>query len=453
MRLPRFCALITALLLTVAGFGLSSPATTQAAVVPWGTVLVPGSAWAGADAARGDLNVYSNGTGSQDQPTAYGLGYECVELAVRWAQIAFGVPHSSWGIMYAYQMWAAGPRLATPFIQHPNGGADGPQFGDLLIFNQTASDPAGHVAVVSGVGPGYVDIVEQNYNNAAPTGHAELPIYGTTMPARYGLPIFGWLRSSIAPASWAGNPGPGGFLSDATGHVYPWGSAGSISEQTVWPTGATARGIATIPGTNSGYVIDNWGNLHAFGGAPRIRVSAYWFGWNIVRGFTLDPSGKGGYVLDGLGGLHPFGDAPSLAISAYWPSQDIARALVLRPDGLGGWVLDGYGGMHSFGTVPAVRLDSPYYPNQDIARGACLRSDGVSGWWVDGSNDIHSFGGATAVTPVTDFPGQDVARGITCTDDGGGYTVTTTGQVIPFGDAPALWPTPPLSPATSGGLS
>ncbi len=441
-------ALATALTGTV----LAASDRTIAAVVPWGTVLVPGSSWAGPETAKGDLNVYSNGTGSQDRQVAYGLGYECVELAVRWAQIVFGVPHNSWGIYYAYQMWAAGPLLSPRFVQHPNGGADGPQFGDLMVFASTSFDAAGHVAVVSGTSPGYVSLVEQNYNDAAPTGTARLPIYGTVMPNRSGLPILGWLRSSIAPTGWHGDPGPGGYLSDMRGHVYPYGSAAQPTEQTVWPTQATARGMALIPKTTSGYVLDSFGGLHSFGGAPRIRPTAYWFGWDIARGLTLTPDGKGGYVLDAYGRMHPFGDAAPLASNFAWPGWDIARAMVLRADGLGGWVLDGWGGLHGFGNFPSVRLNGSYYPGQDIARSACLRSDGDSGWWVDGNNDIHSFGGAPPVSSTNDYPGQNVARSIVCMDDGGGYTLITSGQVLPFGDAPALWLNPTLSNTSASSL-
>jgi CHAP domain len=431
---------------------LAPPRPATAAVVPWGTVLVPGPAWAGAEASRGDLNVYSNGTGFQDQNVPYGLGYECVELAVRWAQIAFGDNHSSWGDSFAYQMWATGPRLHPAFVQHPNGGGDGPQFGDLIVFASTSFDPSGHVAVVSGTGPGYVSVVEQNYNNNAPTGHAQLPIYGTVMPNRFGLPILGWLRSTLAPPGWHGDAGPGGYLADMTGHVYPFGSATSPTEETVWPTQARAKAIALIPHTRSGYVLDSFGGLHAFGGAPRMRTTAYWFGQDMARAFVLTPGGKGGYVLDAYGGLHAFGDAPAIAQNFGWPGWDIARAIVLRADGLGGLVLDGYGGLQRFGTFPPVRLNGPYYPGQDIARAACLRSDGDSGWWVDGNNDIHSFGGAPQVASIRDFPGQDVARSIVCSDDGGGYTLTTSGDVLQFGDAVGVW-SPTLPNSLASGLA
>ena len=424
----------------------------HAAVVPWGTVLVSGASWAGAEATRGDLNVYSNGTGSQDQVGNYGLQFECVELATRWAQVAFGDFHNDWGVAYASQMWAAGPNLSPAFVQHPNGGSDGPQFGDIMVFASTSSDPTGHVAVVSAAGPGYVDIVEQNFNDSSPTGHAELPIYGTVMPDRYGLPILGWLRSTLAPASWRATTGPGGYLTTVGGDVLPYGSAASPSEGTVWPTAAAARALALIPNTTSGYVLDSYGGLHAFGGAPRVRPPAYWFGQDMARSLVLTPSGEGGYVLDAYGYLHPFGDAVTIAQGFGWPGWDIARAVVLRSDGVSGLVLDGWGGLHPFGDFPRVRLDSPYYPNQDIARGACLRSDGVSGWWVDANNYVHSFGGAPQVSSTLQFPGKDVARSIVCSDDGGGYTLVSSGAVLPFGDAPPV-SSPDVSQSLASGLS
>lgn len=448
----RFSAPLAAALTLACLSGGMAPRVGHAAVVPWGTVLVPGASWAGAEANRGDLNVYSNGTGSQDEVGSYGLDYECVELATRWAQIAFGDYHDSWGVAYASQMWAAGPSLTPAFVQHPNGGADGPQFGDIMVFASTSFDPTGHVAVVSGTGPGWVSIVEQNFNDQNPTGTAQLPIYGTTMPDRYGLPILGWLRSTLAPAGWHGISGPGGYVTSEGGQVVPYGSAAYPSEATVWPTPATAKGLALLPNGRSGYVLDSYGGLHNFGGAPRIRPPFYWFGQDMARALVLTPDGRGGYVLDAYGTLHPFGDAPAVSQTFGWPGWDIARAVVLRADGQSGLVVDGFGGLHTFGPFPQVRLNAPYYPGQDIARAACLRSDGVSGWWVDGNNDIHSFGGAPQMTSTQDYPGQDVARGIVCLDDGGGYTVTTTGGVLPFGDAAPVW-TAPMNQSSASGLA
>ncbi len=196
-QLPRLT--VVARVLAAAAAGLVVPLTlpsTAGAYVAWGTVLVPSSQWVSPEVAElGDLNVYSNGTGGQDQSDPYGLAYECVELAQRYAAVRYG-EQKVWPISAAYQMWAAAPSLQIPFQQLPNGGSQPPQTGDLLIFDHVAAAPFGHVAVVADTGPGYVDIVEQNWDNSNPVGTARLPINGTAMPPRSSVPIIGWLRSS-----------------------------------------------------------------------------------------------------------------------------------------------------------------------------------------------------------------------------------------------------------------
>jgi len=205
------------LIIGLSGLGVAQPAKADG--IPWGTVIVPGSAWAGTYASLGDLNVYSNGTGDEDQMGAYGLEYECTELASRWAQIAYGDSHNRWDGP-AYMFYASGPSQSPPFLQEPNGGATLPEFGDILVFDQTSYDPTGHVAVVTGVSGGYVDIVEQNWGDPNPTGTAQVPIGGdvngawdpTYMPPRWGLPIIGWLQSSLAPRASTGVVGDGSPL-------------------------------------------------------------------------------------------------------------------------------------------------------------------------------------------------------------------------------------------------
>jgi CHAP domain len=404
--------------------------------VAYGTVLVPGGAWAGAAAALGDVNVYSNGDGREDTTDAYGLAYECVELAQRWAAVRFG-EQPIWPVADAYQMWAAAPNLKLPWQQLPNGGAVAPQFGDILVFGNSATSSTGHVAVVAGTGPGYVDVVEQNWGLSSPTGRARLPINGTTMPDRAGLPVLGWLRAAAAPVGLVGADGPGGFVLDGYGGLHPWGSAAPVAQAVSWPGWDIARGVAVQPGAAGGYVLDGYGGLHPFGTAPPAATTASWPGWDIARAIALRPDGVSGYVLDGWGGVHPFGGAPVVATTAYWPHWDIARSIALRPDGVSGYVLDGYGGLHPFGGAPAIGTTA-YWPGWDIARGLDLRADGSSGWVVDGWNGLHPVGGAPAVSSTGYFPHQDVARGVVAADAGGGYTVTAWGMVRPFGDAPPV---------------
>ncbi len=451
-RSPRSFLLVACAMLGVLAPAVFEAVPVRAAPVPFGTVLVSGQDWAGASSALGDLNVYSNGSGSTDRWGPYGLEYECVELATRWAAIRFGDNPWSWNIWYAYQMWSAGPHLQVPFQQLSNGGSVPPQFGDILVFSNTATNATGHVAVVAGVGPGYVDIVEQNWNNSNPTGRARLPISGTTMPIRYGLPIIGWLRASTAPTGLQGNAGPGGYTLDGYGSVHPFGSAPPAVQGPSWPGWDIARSVARIPGQPSGYVLDGFGGVHPFGAAVSAGVTSYWPNWNIARGIAIRPDGHSGYVVDGWGGIHPFGGAPPVALSAYWPGWDIVRGIVLRPDGVSGYTLDGWGGVHPFGDAPEVDVTG-YWSGWDIARSITLRTDGISGWVVDGYNGVHSFGGAPAVASTGYFPGQDVARGVMALDAAGGYTVTAWGNVRAFGDAPPVEVSATFSSAVAHGLS
>lgn len=217
------CAIVAGLLSTIVQV---TPA--RAGSVPWGTVIVNGPDWAGQYAGWGDLNVYDNGTGSQDQNGPYGSDYECVELAQRWMAIRFH-EQRIWPIGRAAEMWNAGPNLQVPLTQIPNGSS-APQFGDLVVFDATSYDPSGHVAVVADVGPGYVDVAEQNWNDV---GLNRIPMQGNYMPARWGLNVFGWLR------------GPGGTSAPAipTGASVPSSRSTIIaaSDGTPWVSGGSSR--------------------------------------------------------------------------------------------------------------------------------------------------------------------------------------------------------------------
>jgi hypothetical protein len=404
--------------------------------VPYGRVLLHGGEWAGAAASLGDLNVYSNGDGNEDEADTYGLRYECVELAQRWAAVRFE-EQPIWPVAYAYQMWGAAPHLRIPWQQLPNGGAVAPQFGDLIIFGRAPTSPAGHVAVVAATGPDHVDIVEQNWGLSNPTGRARLSINGTTMPDRRGMPVLGWLRASPLPDGLGGAGAPGGFTLDGYGGIHPWGSAAPVAQAVSWPGWDIARGLAVQRGNAGGYVLDGYGGIHPFGTAPPVTSTAYWPGRDIARGIALRPDGRSGYVLDVGGGIHPFGGAPAVLGTVYWPMGDVARGIALRADGVSGYVLDGSGGVHPFGGAPPL-LVTAYWPGLDVARGIALRPDGRSAWIVDRWNGVHSVGSPSLIAPTGDLPGEDTARGIVAAGDGGGYTITVLGRLRAFGDAPPV---------------
>jgi len=217
-RLRRVLAIIA----VAAGF--TAPALVPSAALAdyaWGAVQVQGCAWAGMlPRICGSLDVHSNGTdfnyGSGD--TGWGTRWQCVELVQRWANLAYGETYdgnSHWPVWGAFQMWdvwrpgntAQQSRFSVPFYQHPNGGSSAPMFGDLMVFAPTSADPYGHVAVVSGLERGYVDVVEQNWSSSA--GFARLPMWGSSVLDRGQYRVYGWLRAANAATfrSLAQTPG------------------------------------------------------------------------------------------------------------------------------------------------------------------------------------------------------------------------------------------------------
>lgn len=434
LRNIRRCVLTA--VATASALALAGLASTQAAAAaqPVGAILVPGAAWAGSDAALGDLNVYSDGS-TFDGP------YQCTELAIRWATVRYG-ESSRWPAHSAADMWNAGPLMPVPFVQLPNGGGVLPQYGDILVFDVTATFTSGHVAVVTGVSAGNVNIVEQN---GSWTGRASLPIHGTTMPPRLGSnqPVIGWLRASAAPYTPAPS-GPGGQILNSYGGLHAFGSAAPVTSNASWPNWNIARDVVTLPGDPaSGYTLDGFGGIHPFGAAADVQITGYWPGWDIARKLVLRPDHLSGYVLDGFGSLHPFGTAghmpPAVQVTGYWRGWDIAHAAVLRSDGVSGYVLDGFGGLHGFGpslTAAPSAVTSVYWGGWDVARGVVLSGDN-GGYILDAFGGVHAFGTATAVQ-VSGYYAADVARGLVLTSPAGGYVLFRQGAVRPFGDAPAV---------------
>ncbi len=110
---------------------------------------------------RGDCNCLGT--------TAYGLGYQCVELAQRYFSQKFGFPNVWPNVGSAWQMCDAA--AALPASVHFRGSGYIPVHGDLAVLGNGAGD--GHVAVVSSAGGGSVDTVEQN---SSASGHGTVAI-------------------------------------------------------------------------------------------------------------------------------------------------------------------------------------------------------------------------------------------------------------------------------------
>jgi len=172
----------------------------------YGSPLISGCTWATWVTNCSNLTAYGNGGSFNDvgcgapNGCTFGPEFQCEELAVRYAYYAWGEP-ANW---YAYgatgganTMWQAGPALPIPLAQFPNGGGTPPMQGDLMIFAPgwlgSYWDGSGHVAIVRDVGPGYVDVVEQN---ATPSGTDRFPLNGSRVTANGYTPIIGWLRET-----------------------------------------------------------------------------------------------------------------------------------------------------------------------------------------------------------------------------------------------------------------
>jgi hypothetical protein len=172
----------------------------------YGEPLISGCTWATWVTNCQNLTAYGNGTSFDDVGcgTPYGCEFgpefQCTQLALRYSYYAWGEP-ATWGGQ-AYQMWQAGPTLPIPLQQFVNGAGVPPMQGDLMVFGPgwlgSYWDGSGHVAIVRDVGPGYVDVVEQN---ATPSGTDRFSLNGSYVTANGYTPIIGWLRETEqAPA-------------------------------------------------------------------------------------------------------------------------------------------------------------------------------------------------------------------------------------------------------------
>jgi CHAP domain len=198
----------------------------------YGAPLISGCAWATWVTNCANLTAYGNGNGfgnggcGPPNGCKFGPEFQCEELAIRYAFYAWGEPTNwySFGAHGgAYTMWQAAPNLPSPLVQLPNGAGTPPMQGDLMIFNPgwlgSYWDGSGHVAIVRDVGPGYVDVVEQN---ATSSGTDRFPLNGSRVTANGYTPVMGWLRETIqTPVELASSnvAGPPQSVSDQPGNM------------------------------------------------------------------------------------------------------------------------------------------------------------------------------------------------------------------------------------------
>lgn len=151
--------------------------------------------------------VYYNGAvgstyGRNTAPDGYnvGLRYQCVEFVKRYYYEHYGhkMP-DPWG--HARDFFdptlddgAWSPRRGL--TQHRNGGACAPERGDLIVFGPTVYNAYGHVAIVSAVGGGRVEIIQQN---PGPKGESRVEFALENRGGRWHIDnkrALGWLRKT-----------------------------------------------------------------------------------------------------------------------------------------------------------------------------------------------------------------------------------------------------------------
>jgi surface antigen len=126
------------------------------------------------------VNAYSNGVNTGTGRSCAGVGthglqYQCVELAMRFFKVKYGVPHWSGN---ANTLLAGASRRAGMDVYRNSDAAHPPVPGDMIVWTTA---PFGHVAIVTAVTSNSVSIIEQNVNAA---GRARLSYDGRTVGGR-----------------------------------------------------------------------------------------------------------------------------------------------------------------------------------------------------------------------------------------------------------------------------
>jgi len=296
----------------------------------YGWPLLSGCSWAVWVAQCANLTVYGNGTSFDDvgcgppNGCAFGREFQCDELAQRYAYYAWGEPKTWYGYGgsdgSAAQMWNAAPALPIPLQRFANGAGLPPQQGDLMIFGPgwlgSYWDGSGHVAIVRDVGPGFVDIVEQN---ATPSGTDHLALHGSQVTANGYTPVTGWIRNTVqAPVSLAVSnvAGMPQTVSEGTGNIdVLWrGTDGRLwtigYRNSRWAGQATAISPANLA-TDPTVVSSDPGKADAYwegidGNLWHVAYQAGWYGsgaWGTAASLGMGPMQSAPHATAGGGSI------------------------------------------------------------------------------------------------------------------------------------------------------
>lgn len=125
-----------------------------------------------------------------------GLKWQCVEFVKRYYYLRYGhrMP-DPWGhaIDFFNKTLPDNSYNAQRGLrQYRNPSVEKPQVEDIIVFAGEDGNPFGHIAIVSKVGPNYVEIVQQNVGKQS---RYTLPLFDMVDSWRIAnIDVLGWLR-------------------------------------------------------------------------------------------------------------------------------------------------------------------------------------------------------------------------------------------------------------------
>jgi hypothetical protein len=199
----------------------------------------------------------------------YGWQFECVELVRRFydapepdlEQHFPAGARNQWPRLNAWQFFCAAQTTPSMQLQAFQNGATTvtPAVGDILVFGPDPEEhgSVGHVALVKGVIPGTITLVEQNFSatgtaqvswSVVNSGTSEV-VWIPNRPAKTGsFPVLGWLRSTVV----ASEPHVPTLLVDAqASDGRPIGQAFTFSGSMFTPNGSISRVVYGPDGSAS----------------------------------------------------------------------------------------------------------------------------------------------------------------------------------------------------------
>jgi len=132
-------------------------------------------------------------------------GRQCVEYVKRFYYYKMGYSKNDGNVIDAnswsgdaWRYWDT--YAAKKLLRFANRGNEPPRAGDIIVYNRTQKNSAGHVVIVTSIVGNRVNVIQQNYPwKKASTGSLTMTVKNNT----YNIPIsnlLGWLRGKNQPS-------------------------------------------------------------------------------------------------------------------------------------------------------------------------------------------------------------------------------------------------------------